>query len=146
MRWSLKPPTPRFHRSALRGRCRRNLFAGLVLSALAAGYGSWAGSHFRTRGADEATFDRPLVLSAARMVRTPKHLASIQPRNDRELYLVTVVSDQHDVMFGLVVLALRMIAALTIGGLGLVLLTTGATEWEIRSETATSPPPPVATQ
>ena len=70
------------------------------------------------------------------MVTAPPHLRTVQPQNDREMYLMTVVSDQHDVMFGLVVILLRMIVALTIAGLGLVLTTAGATEWEIRSEVA----------
>jgi hypothetical protein len=36
----------------------------------------------------------------------------------------------------LTVLMLRMVAAATAGGIGLVLLTAGSTEWELRSETA----------
>ena len=127
-------PARRFDRSVLRGRCRRNLAAGLVLCTVAAGYGAWAATHFRTRGADAAAFDRPVVAAAARMVRPPADLATMKARDSRELYLLAVASDQQDVMFGLVVLILRMIAAITIGGLGLVLLTAGATEWEIRSE------------
>jgi hypothetical protein len=50
------------------------------------------------------------------------------------LYLATVISDQHDMINGLTVLALRMVLALTAGGFGLVLLTAGSTEWELRSE------------
>jgi hypothetical protein len=124
----------RFQWSAFHGRCRRNLLAGLVLLALALLYGTWAGAHFRVRGSDEATFDKPLVRAAARMLPEPQHLHTVKPQNIRELYLSAVVSDQHDVMFGLLVLLLRTIIGLTIGGLGLVLATAGATEWEIRSE------------
>ena len=134
MRWTLKRATPRFHWSVLRGRCRRNLLGGLVLLLMAIAYGTWAGDRFRTRGADATAFDQPIVRAATQMVTAPPHLRAVQPQNDREVYLMTVVSDQHDVMFGLVVILLRMIVALTIGGLGLVLTTAGATEWEIRSE------------
>ncbi len=48
--------------------------------------------------------------------------------------MVTVISDQQDVLVGMTVLLLRLVIALTAGGLGLVLLTAGATEWEVRSE------------
>jgi hypothetical protein len=124
----------RFQWSVFRGRCRRNLLAGLALLGVAVLYGTFAGSHFRLRGADESAFDAPLVRAAAAMVPDPPHLHSIKPQNLRELYLTAVISDQHDVMFGLVVLLLRAILSLTIGGLGIVLATAGATEWEIRSE------------
>jgi len=97
-------------------------------------YGSWGGRHFGRRGPDPGAFDQPLVRAAARMVPPPAHLQSVQPRNDRELYLATVISDQQDVLFGLALFVLRMIVALTVGVLGMVLLTAGATEWEIRSE------------
>ena len=136
MRWTLKRATPRFHWSVLRGRCRRNLLGGLVLLLMAIAYGTWAGNRFRTRGADATAFDQPIVRAATQMVTAPPHLLGIKPQNDREVYLVTVVSDQQDVMLGLVVLLLRTIVALTVGGLGLVLTTAGATEWEIRSEVA----------
>jgi hypothetical protein len=125
---------PRFDRSAFRGRCRRNLLAGLLLLCLGVAYGAWGSAHFGRRNADTGAFDQPLVRAAARMVPPPAHLHSITPQNDRELYLATVISDQQDVMFGLALFILRMIAALTAGGLGLVLLTAGATEWEVRSE------------
>lgn len=67
------------------------------------------------------------------------HLGSVVPENNRELYLVTVISDQQDTMFGLTLLVLRMILALTIGGFGLVLMTAGATEWEVLSEAVGKP-------
>jgi hypothetical protein len=123
----------RFDRALFHGRCRRNLLAGLFLLTVALLYSSLAGQHFRHRGADATAFDQPLVRAAQALVVEPADLRGLQPQNDRELYLRTVVSDQHDVLFGLVVLLLRFIVALTIGGLGLVLVTAGATEWEIRS-------------
>ncbi len=103
---------------------------------LAGLYGGWAAVHLGRRGADAETFDRVLVRAATRMVPPPAHLRSIEARNDRELYLVTVVADQQDVMAGLMVFVLRLILIATLGGLGLVLLTAGATEWEVRSEMA----------
>jgi hypothetical protein len=133
----------RFQWSVFRGRCRRNLLVGLIVLGAAVLYGVFAASHFRVRGADESAFDMPLVRAASAMVPDPPHLRAIQPGTFRELYLTAVISDQHDVMFGLVVLLLRAILSLTVGGLGIVLVTAGATEWEIRSEFArieTAPP------
>ncbi len=124
----------RFKWSAFRGRCRRNLLAGLVLFVLACGYGVWAARHFAVRGADTHVFDQPLVRLAQPMVGQPYHLRWIQPQNRRELYLVTVISDQRDVLVGMTVLILRLVVVLTACGLGLVLMTAGATEWEVRSE------------
>ena len=43
---------------------------------------------------------------------------------------------------GLTLLALRLILAVTAGGFGLILLTAGSTEWEIRSEAGPGPDPP----
>jgi hypothetical protein len=130
---------PRFDRFAFRGRCRRNLLTGLVLMALGVAYGSWGAWQFGQRGADARAFDQPMVRAAQRMVPLPKHLKDVWPENSRELYLAAVITDQQDVMLGLVLFMLRMIAALTAGGLGLVLVTAGATEWEVRSERATPP-------
>jgi hypothetical protein len=126
--------TPVFVRSLFRGRCRRRLLAGLLLLAAAVGYGVYAGWAFGRRGGDDAVIDRPLVTLARSLTPPPVHLGSIVPENNRELYLVTVISDQQDTMFGLTLLVLRMIVALTLGGFGLVLLTAGATEWEVLSE------------
>jgi hypothetical protein len=134
MAFRTRSAAARFDRSLFTGRCRRNLLGGLAVLVLALVYGGWAGDHFRHRGADAAAFDQPLVRAARGMVVEPVHLRALQPQNDRELYLVTVVSDQHDVIFGLVVLLLRALVALTLGGFGLVLATAGATEWEIRSQ------------
>jgi hypothetical protein len=68
----------------------------------------------------------------------------VWPENSRELYLAAVITDQQDVMLGLVLFILRMIAAITSGGLGLVLVTAGATEWEVRSERAADSGQPTA--
>jgi hypothetical protein len=125
---------PRFIRSVFRGRCRRNLRTGLVLLVLAGSYAGWAGQRFSARGADAHAFDQVLVRYGAALVVPPVHLQGFVPQNDRELYLFTVVSDDKDVMDGLTILLLRMIVSMSMGGLGLVLLTAGATEWEVRSE------------
>ena len=97
-------------------------------------YGIWGAQQFRLRGADTRAFDQPVVRAAQRMVPPPRHLKDVWPENSRELYLAAVITDQQDVMLGLVLFILRMIAALTSGGLGLVLVTAGATEWEVRSD------------
>jgi hypothetical protein len=130
------PVFTRFRRSALTGRCRRRLLGGLVLLAAAAAYASFAGAQMARRGADDHAFDQPLVRISARMNPLPAHLRAYVPQNDRELYLAAVISDQHDMINALTVLALRLILAVTAGGFGLILLTAGSTEWEIRSEAA----------
>ena len=65
-------------------------------------------------------------------------LRGVQPQNDRELYLLAVITDQQDVMFGMTLFMLRMIATLTVGGTGIVLIAAGSTEWELRSHTPVS--------
>lgn len=127
---------PRFTTSVFRGRCRRNLLTGLVLLVCAGGYAAWAGQRFSSRGADARAFDQVLVRYGAGLVGVPVHMIGFVPLGDRELYLTTVISDQKDVMDGLTILLLRMIVSMSVGGLGLVLLTAGATEWEVRSEGA----------
>ncbi len=126
----------RFNRAVFRGRCRRNLLAGLAICVLAGLYATWAAGRFARRGADAHVFDHPLVQLADSMIAQPAHLRTIQPQNNRELYLVTVISDQRDVLVGMTVLVLRLFVVLTAAGWGLVLLTAGATEWEVRSDTA----------
>jgi len=130
---SLRAST-RFKWPVFRGRCRRNLLAGLVLFVLAGGYGSWAAYRFASGDDGGHAFDRAVVQLAPPMIREPRHLSGVQPRNITEFYLLSVISDQRDALVGMTVLALRGIIALTAAGLGLVLLTAGATEWEIRSE------------
>lgn len=134
MPFRLKLPTSRFHWSALRGRCRRRITVGLVLLVVAASYGAYAGQRLGERGNDEGVFDQPLARLGHALTPPPVHIRGFSPQSDRELYLLTVVSDQQDIMFGLTMLVLRMIATLTVAGTGLVLLTAGSTEWEIRSE------------
>lgn len=124
---------PRFDRTLFTGRCRRHLLIGLFGLLVAAGYGTWAAEQFSRRDAEATAFDQPIVRAARLMVPPPAHLRSITPVNSRELYLVTVVSDQQDVMVGLAVLVLRSIVTLTVGGIAMVLLTAGATEWEVMS-------------
>ncbi len=133
-------PKSRFRWSALRGKCRIRIFAGLILLITAAGYAAFAGQRFGRRGSDDLGFDTPIARLAHAMTQPPIPMRGFQPQNSREFYLATVISDQQDVMFGLTALVLRMIATMTVAGVGLVLLTAGSTEWEIRSE------PPAASQ
>jgi len=134
MSFTLKRPTSRFRWSALRGRCRRRIVAGLLLLVVASGYAIYAGQRFGKRSNDEGVVDQALVRLGHVLTPLPAHMRGFTPRNDREFYLITVVGDQQDITFGLTMLVLRMIATLTVAGLGLVLLTAGSTEWEIRSE------------
>lgn len=130
------PLFTRFRWSVLKGRCRRRLLGGLVLLAAAAAYAWFAGAHMARRGADDHAFDQPLVRVAAGMNPPPQHLWAYAPQNGREEYLAAVIRDQQDMINGLTLLALRVILAVTAGGFGLILLTAGSTEWEIRSEAA----------
>ena len=127
------PIFTQFRWSALKGRCRRRLAAGLLVLAAAGAYAWFAGAQLARRGSDERAFDRPLVRLAARMHPLPAHLHQYQPQNDRELYLSTVIKDQQDMLVGLTAFVLRTLAAMTAGGVGLTLLTAGSTEWEVRS-------------
>lgn len=128
---------PRFSWSVFRGKCKSRLLAGLVLMLFAVAYALYAGQHFATRGADLSAFDRRMVMPLAdALLPRPGHLGSIEPGNDRELYLMAVITDQQDVLNGLVVLLVRLIPALTVGTLGIVLVAAGSIEWEIRSESA----------
>jgi hypothetical protein len=128
------PAAPRFRWSALRGRCRRRLVSGLVLLLVAGGHGLFSASHLSKRGSDDRAFDRPLVETARSLTALPAIVRDFTPQSDRELYLKAVVTDQQDLNFGVTLFMLRMILTMTIGGLGMVLLTAASTEWEIRSE------------
>ena len=134
MAFSLKLPKPRFRWSALTGRCRARLAVGLLVLAIAIGYGLFAGQRFAHRSNDEKVFDQPLVRLGHALTPLPFDMSRFTPQSDRELYMAAVITDQQDINFGLTMLVLRMIVALTIGGIGLVLLTAGSTEWEVRSE------------
>lgn len=129
----------RFDRKALRGRSRRNLAGGLLLLILSLAYGSWATARLATRGAERTTFDTPVVRVAASLVTSPDVRPDFDPKTSTEFYLLAVITDQQDILFGLTLLVLRLLVAGTAAGLGLVLLTAGATEWEVRSE-ASAPP------
>ena len=129
----------RFAWSALRGRCRRRIAVGLALLLVGMALIAWAGHLFGQRGSEALGIDQPLVRFAARLTQTPPGLRGFQPHNDREVYLSTVITDQQDVLFGVTVLVFRLIGALTLLGIGLVFLTAGSTEWEIRSDTADTP-------
>ena len=108
------------------------------MMAIAIAYGSWAGGRFSRRGADTHVFDWPVVRVATRLTGLPAALRGARPQNDRELYLLAVITDQQDVMFGMTVFMLRMIVTLTVGGLGIALIAAGSTEWELRSHAPTS--------
>lgn len=127
-------PSDRFKWPVFRGRCRRNLLVGLALFLVGGLYGVWAGQRLSARGADARGFDRALVRLADRMVPQPEGVRSINPQNFREFYLATVISNQRDGLVGETAFILRLILVMTAVGLGLVLMTAGATEWEIRSE------------
>ncbi len=126
----------RFKWAFFHGRCRRNLLAGLALVLLAGGYAAWAAQRFSARSSDTRGFDHVLVRLADRMVHQPDGITAIRPQNFNELYLSAVISDQRDVLIGETAFILRLIIVVTTAGLGLVLTTAGATEWEVRSETA----------
>jgi hypothetical protein len=128
------PVFTRFRWSALNRRARRRLVGGFVLLLVALVYAAFAGFSMASRAADERAFDRVLVRMATRMNPLPADLFMHQPRTDRETYLAAAFRDQRDMAIALTAFVLRMIAAVTVGGLGLVLMTAGSIEWEIRSE------------
>ena len=101
---------------------------------VAGGHAIWAADHLSVRGADDRAFDQVLVSAARSVTALPDPVLQIKPQSDNELYLKAVVTDQQDLMFGMALFMLRMIVTLTIGGLGMVLLTAASTEWEIRSD------------
>ncbi|MBL8139691.1 MAG: hypothetical protein JNM38_01170 [Acidobacteria bacterium] len=122
-----------FQWSAFRGRARVRVLGGLLVLVAALAYGTWATSRLGHRGAERATFDQPIVRAAARMVRPPDRLPHIEPRTSVEVELLAIARDQQDILFGLTLLLLRLIATATVAGVGMVLLTAGSTEWEIDS-------------
>jgi hypothetical protein len=128
------PVFSRFRWSALNARARRRLLAGAALLVAALGYAAFGGFAMASRSADERAFDRPIVRMAVRLNPLPAHLFMYEPQTDRELYLAAAFRDQRDVSIGLTAFVLRMILAVTAGGFGLVLMTAGSIEWELRSE------------
>jgi hypothetical protein len=130
------PIFTRYRWSALNRRARRRLLAGSLLLLAAVAYAVLAGFNMARRGADERAFDQPVVRLAVRMNPLPVHLFMYEPQTDRELYLAAAFRDQRDVAVGLTVFVLRLIGAVTAGGFGVILMTAGSIEWEIRSEAA----------
>ena len=135
------PIFTRYRWSALNGRARRRLLGGSLLLVAALAYAGFAGASLARRGADERAFDQPLVRLAARMNPPPAHLFMYQPQTGRELYLLAAVRDQRDMVLGLTAFVFRLIASVTVGGFGLILMTAGSIEWEVRSEAAAGTPP-----
>lgn len=117
-----------------RGRTRTRVLLGLLILCVALTYGTWAARRLGQRGSERGTFDQPLVEVAGRVVRRPDRIPDIAVRTSKEVELAAIARDQQDLLFGMTVLLVRLIAAVTVGGLGLILLTAGSTEWEIRSE------------
>ena len=108
---------------------------------VAGGHAIWAANHLSVRGSDDRAFDQVLVSAARSVTALPEQALALTPQTDRELYLKAVVTDQQDLMFGMALFMLRMIVTVTIGGLGMVLLTAASTEWEIRSNRQPKPLP-----
>jgi hypothetical protein len=133
------PVFTRFKWSALNTRARRRLVGGLVLLLGALVYAAYAGSTLARRGADERAVDRPLVRLAVGMNPLPAHLSMYEPRTERELYLAAAFRDERDMSIALTAFVLRMILSVTAGGFGLILMTAGSIEWELRSEAAAGP-------
>ena len=130
------PIFTRYRWSALNRRARRRLLAGSLLLLAAVAYAAFAGFHMARRGADARAFDQPVVRLAARMNPLPVHLFMYEPQTGREDYLAAVIRDQRDMTIALTALVFRMIAAMTAGGFGVILMTAGSIEWEVRSEAA----------
>ncbi len=130
------PVFRRFRWSALNARARRRLTAGFGLLLVALAYAAFGGFMLARRGADKRAFDRPLVRLAAGMNPLPPHLFMYEPGTDRELYLATAFQDQRDMSVALTAFILRMILSVTAGGFGLILMTAGSIELELRSEAA----------
>jgi hypothetical protein len=130
------PIFTRFRWSALNRRARQRLLGGALLLVAALAYAGFAGAGLARRGADERAFDQPLVRLAVHMNPLPPHLFMYEPQTDGETYLAAAFRDQRDMSIALTALVLRLIAAVTAGGFGVILMTAGSIEWEIRSEAA----------
>lgn len=122
-----------FRWTAFRGRARVRVLAGFGIMVLGLAYGSWAAGRLGHRGAERAAFDQPIVRAAGQIVWAPDRLPDLRPQTSNEVLLLALVRDQQDMVFGLTLLLFRAILALTVGGLGMVLLTAGSTEWELAS-------------
>ncbi|WP_239491045.1 hypothetical protein [Luteitalea sp. TBR-22] len=124
----------RFSSAAFRGRVRTRVLLGLLILSVALSYGTWSTRRFGSRGSERQTFDQPVVEMAGRMVRRPDRIPDVPVTTLAEMELAAVARDQQDLLFGMTVLLMRLLATGTVAGIGLVLLTAGSTEWEIRSE------------
>ncbi|BCS30959.1 hypothetical protein TBR22_A01600 [Luteitalea sp. TBR-22] len=110
------------------------MLLGLLILSVALSYGTWSTRRFGSRGSERQTFDQPVVEMAGRMVRRPDRIPDVPVTTLAEMELAAVARDQQDLLFGMTVLLMRLLATGTVAGIGLVLLTAGSTEWEIRSE------------
>ena len=138
---SVTPPPPRrFRRDALNTRARWRLLGGLALLFVSLAYGTWAARRLAMPGGEDTAVDRPLVHVATRLNAPLQVRVEGEPKTDDEYYLRVLVRDQADVMLAMTVLILRLGIAGACAGFGLVLLTAGSTEWELRSESANQPP------
>jgi hypothetical protein len=117
------------------GRCRTRLLTGLVLMVVGLGFGTWSMARLGEASVQQR-IEGPIATFAARLVAPPLFLRGFRPASDRERALFVALVWAQDALFGMTLLALRMIVALTLAGLGLVLLTAGSTEWQVRSEMA----------
>lgn len=133
----------RFRRELLVGPLRHRLLGGLALLVLSLWYGTWAAAHLARPGAERDTFDAPVVRFASRLVTAPDVDVPFDARTENEVYLLAIVRAQQDIVFGVTLLLLRCGSAAIVAGLGLVLLTAGATEWEVRSSLRPDLPTPV---
>lgn len=131
----------RFRRELLVGSVRYRLLGGLGLLVLAMWYGSWAAAHLARHGAERDAFDRPVVNFASRIVTAPDVEVRFVPKTEDEVYLLAVVRAQQDTVFGVTLLLFRWILTSVVAGMGMVLLTAGATEWEVRSALASAQTP-----
>lgn len=130
----------RFTWACFTGRARARMLLGLFVLTVALGYGTWATRRLGERGSERGTFDQTLVGMAGRLVQRPDRVPDIPTETSRELELAALARDQQDLLFGLTVLLLRLVASGTVAGIGLILLTAGSTEWEIRSAEASRVP------
>jgi hypothetical protein len=105
----------------------------LTLLVLSLAYGGWAAKRLGQPGTD-TSMDKPVTMMADRLIAPLQFEMGGDPKTGDEFFLRAIVKDQQDIMFGLTVFVLRLVVASTIGGLGLVLVTAGSTEWELRSE------------
>lgn len=102
------------------------VLGGALILVLALAYGTWATRRLGQRGSERDTFDQALVSAAGRLIQRPDRIPDIPVTTTTELELAAVARDQQDLLFGL------------------ILLTAGSTEWEVRSERLRTVPTPVS--